>query len=271
MPELPEVETVCKGIEKHLKNNNFDKIIIRQNKLRWPITKNIDKKLKNNKILEVSRRAKYILIKCQTGTVIIHLGMSGKLCLVNKKEEIKKHDHVDFILKSGKILRYNDARRFGSIHYTENNPLEHKLLINLGIEPLDKNFNENFLYSVTRNKKTPIKLLLMNANIIVGVGNIYANEALFKSKILPTKPSCEVTLEQAKLLCKNIKVILKKAIKQGGTTLKDFVTADGKPGYFQQTLQVYGRGGQSCVECNATLTEKKLGQRTTVFCKQCQL
>ena len=270
MPELPEVETTCRGIEPHIVNQKVKNVVIRQPNLRWPITAGLDSILINKKILNVSRRAKYILINFNRGTLIVHLGMSGRFCVVDANTPVEKHDHVDIALSNKKILRYNDTRRFGTIQWTADNPLEHKLLASLGPEPLEKGFSATHLLSKSKNKKQAVKQFIMDSKVVVGVGNIYANEALFTSKIHPKTPANEIKTDKYKELVKNIKKILKQSITKGGTTLKDFLSADGKPGYFSQSLLVYGRGGEPCVECETELTEIKLGQRTTVFCGSCQ-
>lgn len=270
MPELPEVETTKLGIAPHIINKKFTDVILRQRQLRWLIPTNLKRFLVDQTILAVSRRAKYLLITCSSGTLIVHLGMSGRFCLIDNKVPAQKHDHVDLVLSSGKIIRYTDPRRFGAILWTKDDPHEHKLLVNLGIEPLEAEFSAKYLFDLSRNKSTPIKALLMNANLVVGIGNIYANEALFYSKISPLRPARLISIDEYKILVANIKRILKKSIKLGGTTLKDFVGSDSKPGYFQQTLAVYGRGGEKCITCSSTLEEIRQNQRTTVYCHTCQ-
>ena len=200
----------------------------------------------------------------------MHLGMSGRVCITDSKTEPEKHSHVDICFGKNKILRYTDPRRFGAILWTDENPFDHKLLKNLGPEPLEEDFTGKYLFEASRNKKQAIKLFIMDANVVVGVGNIYANEALFKAKINPNTPANSVDLKSYNKLVKAIKQILALAITKGGTTLKDFLTADGKPGYFVQSLLVYGRGGEKCTKCKSILTESKLGQRTTVYCTICQ-
>ncbi len=269
MPELPEVETTCRGIEKVVFGASIRHILIRESRLRWPLSKEL-LHLKNEKIHAVERRAKYILLRCSKGTIIIHLGMSGRLCIMPDKMEPKKHDHVDFILNNQKLLRYSDPRRFGSILWATGNPLEHFLLANLGPEPLSNSFNAKYLFAHTQNKKKAIKLLIMDQQIVVGVGNIYANEALFAAKILPARSSSSLSLSECEALVKGIQKILKKAILQGGTTLRDFLSPRGKQGYFVQKLFVYGREGQNCLNCNTLLSASRIGQRATVFCTKCQ-
>ena len=270
MPELPEVETTCRGIKPSILNCVIEKIVVRNFSLRWPISKTIDQDLTGQHITNVTRRAKYILIQLDKGTLILHLGMSGKLHIVNPHTDIKKHDHVDIVLNNQKIIRFNDARRFGSLHFTEGDPKKHKLLIKLGVEPLSNTYNAQYLFQQTRNKKASIKQVLMNHNIVVGIGNIYACETLFLAKINPKKSANNLTLNEIIQIVKFSKKVLNKAIIQGGTTLKDFLKADGKPGYFQNTLTVYGREKESCNLCGTPITKITQGQRSTFFCHICQ-
>lgn len=270
MPELPEVETTKNGIEPHLVGVAVEKIVIRQPILRWPITPELSEKMEGQVIRSVSRRGKYIGIHTDIGTMIVHLGMSGSLYLVEQKTEALFHDHVDVVLSSGKCLRYTDPRRFGSILWTENDWLQHPLISSLGPEPLTDTFNSSYLVAKAKTRKKPIKTFIMDSKIVVGVGNIYANEALFKSGIRPDRHAGRISKQRLSLLVENIKIILREAIEQGGTTLKDFVGGDGKPGYFKQSLSVYGRAGSACVNCQKELTESRLGQRSTVFCSHCQ-
>lgn len=270
MPELPEVETTMRGIEPYLVNARVDAVTVRQRQLRWPIPKNIRNLLEGETIISLERRGKYILVNTTAGTAIWHLGMSGTLRLVQPSKKPEKHDHVDWRLSSGHTLRYTDPRRFGSLHWTKRDPLTHKLLNSLGVEPLSDAFNAEHLYSLSRGRKVAVKNFIMNSQVVVGVGNIYANEALFDAAIDPRRPAGKVSLVRYQRLVTAIKEVLQLAIKQGGTTLKDFVGGDGKPGYFFQQLKVYGRGGEACVTCGQQLKTVRLGQRASVFCKMCQ-
>lgn len=268
MPELPEVEVSRQGISPYLQGKMLLQVIARQRQLRWWIPDEVVQ-LKQQPVLSVERRAKYLLIGLPEGEVILHLGMSGHLKILPDTAVAAKHDHIDFVLTDSKILRLNDTRRFGAVLWQEKGTI-HPLLRHLGPEPLTDDFNAEHLAAICAKRSAAIKLVLMDNKTVVGVGNIYANEALFKAGILPTKPAKEVTAEQIRLLVSQVKQTLAEAITQGGTTLKDFSQADGKPGYFVQELQVYGRGGQPCMHCNTLLTEVRLGQRSTVFCAQCQ-
>lgn len=270
MPELPEVETTLQGLKPHLEGQIIKDVIVRQPKLRYSIPHNLKSKLHHMHICRLSRRGKYLLIHLDIGTIIIHLGMSGSLQILTQATSPKPHDHVDFLFENNKILRYTDPRRFGAILWTAENPTEHRLLKLLGVEPLDKYFTAKYLKQKAISRSTPIKSLIMNNKIVVGVGNIYATEALFLAGIHPVTPSNSLSDEKCNKLVTSIKQILKLAIKKGGTTLKDFVDSTGKPGYFSQQLKAYGRTGLPCVQCNTILQSFLLEQRNTVFCKVCQ-
>ncbi len=270
MPELPEVETSRRGIEPHILKQSVTDVVIRQKKLRWPIPTSIKKQLINQTINQVARRGKYILLHTDAGTVILHLGMSGSLRILTKSIAPEKHDHFDIIFNNNKILRLRDPRRFGAVLWTKSDPLKHKLLINLGPEPLNDEFTAQYLYEHSRNRKVAIKTFLMNSHIVVGVGNIYANESLFSAGINPRRNACNISLARYKKLVPAIKTILSKSIEQGGTTLKDFINEDGKPGYFQQTLTVYGRAGEACTHCGNTIKKITQTQRSTFYCSHCQ-
>lgn len=271
MPELPEVETTMRGLEPHITGETIVQTIIRCPKLRWPIDKNLSGILTGQTVLGLSRRGKYLLVKLTNGTLIIHLGMSGRLCVLMQPEEPKKHDHVDLIFSNKYIMRYTDPRRFGAIVYTTDDPLQHPLLASLGVEPLTDAFTAEYLLSRAKSRRMAIKPFIMDSKVVVGVGNIYATEALFLSGIHPTLPACELKQRDAVRLIEVIKKILAVAITQGGTTLKDFMQTDGRPGYFAQQLHVYGRGGLPCTNCGGILQSCFLGQRSTVFCQSCQV
>lgn len=269
MPELPEVETTLRGIQPHISQQTIQKIIIRQHRLRWPIPRAMQQKLQNKILLNIERRAKYLLFRFEHGTAIMHLGMSGSLRVLSEMSTPNKHDHIDIYFHHC-LLRYTDPRRFGAFLWTEENPHAHTLLKNLGPEPFDKAFNSQYLYQKAQKKSMPIKSFIMDGKIVVGVGNIYATEALFLAGIHPEMPSKSLSKEQSHHLVKAIKAILKQAIKQGGTTLKDFTQSDGKPGYFKQQLKAYGRAGLPCIQCKNKLIALKIGQRSTVYCHFCQ-
>ncbi len=270
MPELPEVETTCRGIAPHIEGQTVKQVIVRQAKLRWPVPETLSQTLTGLRIQSVSRRAKYLLFSTGSGTVLLHLGMSGSLRIMATGQAAGKHDHVDFVFNDGTVLRFNDPRRFGAVLWTPEPVAEHQLLKDLGPEPLLADFDGKLLYALSRKRKTAVKSFIMDSHIVVGVGNIYANEALFMAGIQPTRQAGKVSLPRYRKLAECIRAVLQHAIEQGGTTLRDFVNEAGKPGYFQQQLRVYGRAGLPCVSCNQPLTEIRIANRSTVFCAACQ-
>jgi len=269
MPELPEVEVCRLGILPHIINQQVSAVEIRNPKLRWPIPEEI-KTLVGETVLSVERRSKYLLVKFKIGTLLLHLGMSGTVRIVDTTVELKKHDHFDLAFAHGMVLRLNDPRRFGAVLWFADNIDEQGILSKLGPEPLTDDFNHGYLFQKAKNRKVPIKTFLMNNAIVVGVGNIYANEALFKAGILPTISVSKITKKRLDKLTDIIKVVLAAAIKQGGTTLKDFTQSDGKPGYFAQELMVYGRAKKLCLVCKTPLEEIRQAGRSSVFCSHCQ-
>ncbi|WP_313279891.1 bifunctional DNA-formamidopyrimidine glycosylase/DNA-(apurinic or apyrimidinic site) lyase [Stutzerimonas balearica] len=269
MPELPEVETTRRGIAPHLLGQTIERVVVRDRRLRWPIPEDLDVRLSGQRIEAVERRAKYLLIRVQSGTLIAHLGMSGSLRLVPAELPAAKHEHVDILLGSGQALRYTDPRRFGALLWSQL-PLEHPLLASLGPEPLDEGFDGRRLYELSRGRSMAVKPFIMDNAVVVGVGNIYASEALFAAGIDPRRPAGGISRARYERLAAEIRRILAMAIERGGTTLRDFVGGDGKPGYFQQELFVYGRGGAFCKLCGSTLREVRLGQRASVYCGRCQ-
>lgn len=270
MPELPEVETTLRGITPFVRGKVIVRVDVRNGNLRWPVPADISFYTQGKRVEAISRRAKYLLFKLPQGHLMIHLGMSGRLRIVQDDTPVEKHDHVDFCLDSGNRLRFTDPRRFGSVLWIAGDPGRHKLLKGLGPEPFDPGLDGEYLYHRSRGKTVPIKSFLMDSRVLVGVGNIYANEALFKSGIAPTRTAGRISLASYQKLLDNVRVVLQRAIEAGGTTLRDFVDGNGKPGYFQQQLNVYGRGGKACMECGAILREIRLGQRATVYCTRCQ-
>jgi len=270
MPELPEVETTVKGIKPWLENKTIKQINIYNASLRWMIPEDLPKKYLREKITSVKRRAKYILVHLESNaTIIIHLGMSGSLVINTKDKPLAKHDHFEMIMDDDTILRYNDPRRFGCILDTTDY-IEHKLLKQLGPEPLTAEFTGKFLKAKAKNKTKAVKNFIMDGKVVVGVGNIYASEALFMAGINPNKSAGKVSQVKYDELVKTIKKVLSNAIESGGTTLNDFVNAEGKPGYFAQRLKVYGRTGEPCVNCAKPITQKTIGQRSTFYCTNCQ-
>ncbi len=268
MPELPEVETTKRGIEPFLVGETITGVVVRNKNLRWPAQ--VPRSLVGQQVSHVGRRAKYLLITTPVGTLIVHLGMSGSLRLVDAKAAVKTHDHIDLQLGSGQCLRYNDPRRFGSFHFHKADPAEHWLLADLGPEPLGNDFSGEHLFQQARRRRIAVKNHIMDSKVVVGVGNIYAAEALFGAGIRPTVQACRVTRVGYERLAAQISQILARAIQVGGTTLRDFVGSDGQPGYFRQSLNVYGRAGQTCRICSSQLKGMVLGQRSTVYCPTCQ-
>jgi formamidopyrimidine-DNA glycosylase len=270
MPELPEVETTRRGIAPALIGRCVIEVVVRDRRLRWPIPAHFEAAVKHQVIRRVERRAKYILIGFDTGTVILHLGMSGNLRVLDARVPPRMHDHWDLYLDSGKVLRFHDPRRFGSVHWTDSNPFEHKLLAKLAPEPLSDEFDAEYLFRATRKRGVAIKQFIMNSQVVVGVGNIYASEALFRARLAPRRAARRVTRAQAAALSQAIKDVLAEAIEIGGTTLRDYVNADGIPGYFRQKLFVYERAGETCRVCKASIKQFAQGQRSTYWCSVCQ-
>ncbi len=270
MPELPEVETTRRGIQPHIEGKTIKQLVVRQPQLRWRIPDNLVGLMQGQRILAVERRAKYLLLRLKAGTAILHLGMSGSLRIIQANEPAMAHDHVDLVLSGGRALRFTDPRRFGCLLWQGADEALHSLLASLGPEPLTEAFDGELLYQRSRGRRSAVKTFVMDNRIVVGVGNIYANEALFAAGIRPDRAAGKISRQRYLLLAEEIKSVLAKAIEQGGTTLRDFVGGDGKPGYFKQSLQVYGRGEQPCLVCKKPLQEIRLGQRSTVFCRSCQ-
>lgn len=268
MPELPEVETSRRGILPYLKGQIIKQVVVRQPKLRWPIDMAISD-AQGQIIIDIKRRAKYLLLKLTQNWIVIHLGMSGSLRILDSYQAPDKHDHVDLVLENGVTLRYTDPRRFGSWLWT-NSIDELKQLKHLGLEPLSDEFSANYLFEKATNRNIPLKSWIMDNHIVVGVGNIYASESLFMAKINPHRKVSSLTLAEFERLVTAIKQVLTKSIEQGGTTLKDFVQSDGKPGYFVQKLQVYGREGEECLICKSDIKSHRIGQRNTFYCEKCQ-
>jgi formamidopyrimidine-DNA glycosylase len=268
MPELPEVETTCRGIAPHIADRRVVSVIIREPRLRWPVSPDIETHIRGARFLGVRRRAKYILMDTDRGTLMVHLGMSGSLRIMPAEAPALFHDHVDIVLDDHRCVRYHDPRRFGSMHWLSGE--SHPLLDHLGPEPLAPSFSGAYLYERSRRRSTSVKQFIMDGKVVVGVGNIYANEALFMAGIHPKRAAGRVAAARYEALAGAIKNVLSNAIEQGGTTLRDFVGGDGQPGYFAQQLRVYGRQGKPCRICQTVLKEVRHGGRSTVFCRVCQ-
>lgn len=270
MPELPEVETTRRGIAPHLQDQRVDAVTVRQPRLRWPIPADLAQRLKGQTILAVKRRAKYLLLETAKGHLLIHLGMSGSLRILSAGTPAQKHDHLDLVLANGRLLRLTDPRRFGAVLWCEGEPLAHDLLRSLGPEPLGSAFDPEHLYRATRGRKIPIKQCIMDNKVVVGVGNIYASESLFLAGIRPGIAAGRLSRARIETLHGCIRQVLAAAIEQGGTTLRDFVGGDGKPGYFAQQLNVYGREGEPCRVCGTAIRQIVQGQRSSWYCPHCQ-
>ena len=269
MPELPEVETTRCGIAPHVEGRIISQLLLRQPSLRWPVPAQLPSLLAGEKVTSVHRRAKYLLFSVSSGQFIVHLGMSGSLRLVPADTPPRKHDHVDWQLDNGTALRFHDPRRFGALLWQPAGE-QHPLLANLGPEPLSDAFSAERLFALSRGRRSAVKTFIMDNAVVVGVGNIYANEALFMAGIRPDRAAGRIAMGRYERLAEAIRTVLSRAIAMGGTTLRDFVGGDGSPGYFRQSLQVYGREGEPCRSCGQPLRAMRLGQRNTVFCPACQ-
>ena len=270
MPELPEVETTRRGLGRHLRGRRIRAVLVHEPRLRWPVTPQLDVLLTGQRVRAVERRAKYLLLRLTHGPLIVPLGMSGNLRVVPLPTALLPHDHVELQLDSGAALRLNDPRRFGCCLYTTAAPGRHKLLCDLAPEPLTARFDGAYLHRVTRRRRVAIKSLLLNGRLVTGVGNIYASEALFRARLRPQRAARTLTLAQCRRLASSIRRVLAAAIRAGGTTLRDYVSADGAPGYFKQKLYAYERAGLPCRSCGTPIRRLTQGQRSTYYCPQCQ-
>lgn len=269
MPELPEVETTLRGLERPLAGRSVARVEVRNPALRWPVPANLNELLAGRAIRGLSRRAKYLLIHFDHGTLILHLGMSGRLCLLARDAPPDRHDHVDLVLDNDAVVRLRDPRRFGAVLWSKD-PHQHPALRALGVEPLQDGFCGEWLHRHTRNRSAAIKQVLMDSRLVVGVGNIYASESLFRAGISPKAPANRLSKARCERLVQEIKRTLSDAIRAGGSSLRDFFGADGNPGYFQQEYFVYGRTGEPCKLCGVPIKTLRQGQRSTFYCPHCQ-
>ncbi len=270
MPELPEVETTRRGIEPLVRGKYVERVLVHNASLRWPVPPDLNATLIKQKVCAVERRSKYLLMNFEQGTLIIHLGMTGHLRVCRSGEEKRKHDHVELFFTDRSVLRFNDSRRFGAIFWTDTNPLQHERLVSLGPEPLTGLFNADYLFRTSRDRKVAVKPFIMDAHVVVGVGNIYASEALFRARISPGRQAGGVSRKAFALLVQSVQEVLAEAIAAGGTTIRDFMDTEGRPGYFKQELRVYGRAGEPCTACGSAIIQTRLGQRSTYHCAKCQ-
>jgi len=270
MPELPEVETTLRGIVPYLLGKRIDRLLVRDRRLRQPVPVNTELQVQSQRIQALQRRGKYLLLELERGAILIHLGMSGSLRVLASDTSPAKHDHLDLCLYSGQCLRMRDPRRFGLFLWTPDPPADHPLLAHLGPEPLGSDFNGDYLFERSRNRKCAIKTLIMDTGVVVGVGNIYANESLYLAGIHPTRRCNRIGHKRYRHLARQIKGVLGCAIDQGGTSLRDFVHEDGSPGYFALSLKVYGRAGEPCSGCGTPIQQRRIGQRSSFYCPRCQ-
>lgn len=270
MPELPEVETTRRGIAPRLTGQRITAVRVREPRLRWPVSPELAQALPLAPVDVVERRAKYLLIRTAAGTAMLHLGMSGSLRFADPGQPLRPHDHVELLLADGGALRFNDPRRFGSLLWIAGDPFAHPLLAELGPEPLGPDFTASWLRERTRGRRAAIKTVIMDGQVVVGVGNIYASESLFRAGIRPGLAAARVTLPRLGRLVEAIRDVLGAAIQAGGTTLRDFYNGEGKPGYFGREIQVYGRAAQPCLACGTPVRQRRMGQRSTFWCPTCQ-
>jgi formamidopyrimidine-DNA glycosylase len=270
VPELPEVETIRRGIEPHVVGRTIRRVVVRDRRLRWPIPKTFARQLTGRRIRAVQRRGKYLLLDLGEGRVILHMGMTGRLSVLDPGVPVKKHDHLDLELSGGLTLRFNDSRRFGAALWWPGTQPSHVLLRHMGPEPFADDFDADYLFRLSRGRRAPVKNFLMDGRVVVGVGNIYAVEALFRAGIRPMRPAGKVTRAEYETLVASVRAVLEAAIGAGGTTFRDFRGSGGEPGYFATKLFVYDRGGEPCLKCRTPIKRIVIGQRSTFYCPRCQ-
>ena len=270
MPELPEVETTRRGLAPHIVGRHVTQLRVYDRRLRWPVPRNLSSRIQGRTIDAIERRSKYLLFRIGAGTLLMHFGMTGSLRLYRDPPPRRPHDHIDLVLDDGATLRYHDPRRFGAMLWVSGKAARHPLLRDLGPEPFDDAFNPEYLWRATRSKRVAIKLALMDNRLVVGVGNIYANESLFRAGIRPSMPAGRLTRARAARLADEIRNVLTEAIAKGGSTLRDYVDSNGDPGYFQLQYYVYDRAGQPCRICGTAIRSTRQGQRASYYCSRCQ-
>ncbi len=270
MPELPEGETTRRGLAPYLTGARITWLVVRERRLRWPVEKRLPALLKGQRLEAIGRRGKYLIFEFEAAALLIHLGMSGHLRLVEPAAPHRRHDHLDFIFNNNRVMRFHDPRRFGSVLYLREQPLEHPLLKTMGPEPLGNSFTGADLHKRSIGRRLAVKSFIMDAHIVAGVGNIYASEALFLAGIHPRRAAGRISLDRYQHLATRIRDVLAAAVEKGGTTLRDFVNGTGEPGYFAQHLNVYGREGGPCKRCPGTIRQQVIGQRASYYCPRCQ-
>jgi formamidopyrimidine-DNA glycosylase len=270
MPELPEVETTRRGLVPHVVGRRVRGVVVRDPRLRWPVPRNLPAKLRGEEVLAIRRRGKYLLFDCRHGHLLVHLGMSGRIAIVAADSPPRTHDHVDVRLEGGSAMRFTDPRRFGAMLWLASPAEDHALLRGLGLEPFESEFTGEALRRLARGRKVAVKPFLMNGRIVVGVGNIYASEALFEARVHPGRSAGSISAKRWEQVAAAVRGTLERAIAAGGTTLRDFAAADGRPGYFQHEFAVYGREGAPCKRCGSRIRALRQGQRSTFYCPRCQ-
>jgi formamidopyrimidine-DNA glycosylase len=270
MPELPEVETTRRGLVPHVVGRRIRGVVVRNPNLRWPVPRELPRKLRGEEVLAIRRRGKYLLFDCRHGHLLVHLGMSGRIAIVAAHAPARTHDHVDLQLDNGMALRFTDPRRFGAMLWLEMPAEDHALLRHLGLEPFESDFTGAALRRLARGRRVAVKQFLMNGRLVTGVGNIYASEALFEARVHPARSAGAITEKRWEQIAAAVRGTLERALAAGGTTLRDFSSAEGKPGYFQHEFAVYGREGKPCRRCGAGIRASRQGQRSTFFCPKCQ-
>lgn len=271
MPELPEVETVRRGLSPHWVGRRIERVVVREPRLRWPVPTALARRTAGRTVETLARRGKYLIATLDSGDrLILHLGMSGRLLVLDAAQPLRKHDHVDFVLEGGRLIRFNDPRRFGALLLWERDAPTHALLAGMGPEPFSDEFDGDYLFTRSRGRAAPVKNFVMDGRIVVGAGNIYAAESLFRAGIRPTRAAGRLTRAECARLAETIRTVLAGAVERGGTTLRDFFGADGAAGYFQQELFVYGREGEPCRVCGTPIRHLVLGQRASCYCPRCQ-
>ena len=270
MPELPEVETTRRGLLPHLLGRRIRGAVVRNRSLRWPVPRDLGRKLRGEEVLAIRRRGKYLLFDLRSGHLLVHLGMSGRLSLLPDDAPVRLHDHVDVQLEGRQVLRLTDPRRFGAVLWLRDPAERHVLLRGLGLEPLEPEFTGEALHRLARGRSVAVKQFVMNGRIVTGVGNIYAAEALFRAGIHPLRSAGRISRARWDRLAAAVRETLEAALAAGGTTLRDFASADGAPGYFQGQCAVYGREGEPCIRCGTPIRALRQGQRSTFYCPACQ-
>ncbi|HTS22923.1 MAG TPA: bifunctional DNA-formamidopyrimidine glycosylase/DNA-(apurinic or apyrimidinic site) lyase [Casimicrobiaceae bacterium] len=270
MPELPEVETTRRGVAPHVERQKVTAVRIYDRRLRWPVPRDLPRRLVGRRIDRVDRRSKYLLFRLGEDTLLVHMGMTGSLRVFTRLPPRQTHDHIDLEFANGVVLRYRDPRRFGAVLWSPGGQPEHPLLARLGVEPFSPGFDGEYLHHAARGRRVAIKLLLMDSHIVVGVGNIYANESLFRAGIRPDRPANRIAPLRLARLADAVRETLTEAIAKGGSSLRDYVDSRGEPGYFQLDYYVYGRAGEPCRVCGAPIRMRRLGGRATYYCVSCQ-